>query len=892
VSQQRTNQSPRKEAAWRRYLRFFRPDPRADFDEEVRDHIDSTVDSLVASGLKHAAAVAEAHRRFGDVSRVRAAVDRVDVRQQSRQRWALTFETIVSDLRYALRGLRRNLSFTIVAALSIALGVAANATIFSVVNAILLRPIPGAHAERLMRLYRGHHSPLDWHDLSWFRQRATSFDYVVGERYGSMSFRAAPAASAERVHTSYVTRGYWAALGARTTLGRSFDVDEASTSDASSVVLSYGFWQRRFAGDSAVVGQTIAIADHPMMVVGVAAPDFRSSVVPWAPDVFVPFAAAPILTGHRLDDFGGSFYTTVRLRAGIDTRGAEAELRALMFQLAATDSARYDRMTVRLDHTRGVNAEQRAPVAIGSAFMMAMVAMVLLIACANVANLLLGRVATRRRELGVRLAIGASRARLIRQLLTESFVLALLGSAAGFVVAWTLTRLIPAALPAEAGLDAGYFAPDEHVALFTGVLCIATAILFGLAPAVDAASPELVATLKGVDFSHARRNPRGKLIVLQTAMCVLLLAMASVFLRSIAGLTSVDPGFTAAGVIDVDVDLSLLGASAEKQASLDAILARAAALPGVQSVAMAAVVPLTGSNMETQIAPDIGVAAARELPLTYFNIVSPGYFGTLRTPMVRGREILPSDKQSTPRVAVINETAARRWWPNGDALGRHFRWGSATGDLMEIVGISRDAAYVMPGEEPKATVYLPVSQSGRTEVTLLLRTSAEVNVVRRATWDMLHTIVPDLPPPPVVRMLDDMSITLLPVRAGALLLGMFGMLALILAACGIYGVASYSVASRTREIGIRAALGASRARLLRMVLSESSRRVALGAGIGLLASIAIAALLGRVLYGVHALDALVLGGVSVTIAVAAIVATIAPARRAALANPMEAIRAE
>jgi predicted permease len=893
VTDERSARSSRNTTAWRRYLRFLRPDPRADFDDEVRDHIESTVDSLVASGLDRDTAVAEAHRRFGDVPRVRAEVDRIDARERSRRQWALGIETAVGDLRYALRGLRRSPSFTIVAAISIALGVAANATIFSVVNAILFRPIPGARAENLVRVYSGHHSPLDWHDLAWFRQRATTFDYIVGERSGAMSFRATPAAGAERIRTSYVTSGFWRALGARTTLGRAFDVDEAATSDASAVVLGYGFWQRRFAGDSGVIGKTIALGDHPMTVVGVATPDFRSSVATWSPDVFVPLAAAPMLTGRPLQDFGGSFYTTARLRGGVQQSVAEAELRALMQQLAATDSARYEHMTLRLDHTRGVNAELRAPVTVGSAFMMAMVLMVLLIACANVANLLLGRVATRRREMGVRLAIGASRARLIRQLLTESFALALLGSAIGFGLAWMLTRLLPAVLPAEAGIDATYFIPDGRVAAFTGVLCLATTIFFGLAPAFDAASPELVAALKGSAAARGRGNPRGKLIVVQTAMCVLLLAMASVFLRSIASMASVDPGFTAAGVVDVGIDLGLVGGDADKQTTFDAILTRASTLPGVQSVALAAVVPLTGSNMETSIAPDVsGAPSSRDLPRTYFNVVSPGYFRTLRTPVVRGRDFLASDGPSTPRVAVVNETAARRWWPNGDALGRRFRWGSATGDVVEIVGIARDAAYVMPGEEPKATVYVPVAQSERREVTLLLRTSADVGLARRATWDMLHAIVPELPPPPVARMVDDMAITLLPVRTGALLLGSFGALALLLAACGIYGVASYSVASRTREIGIRAALGATRARLLRMVVAESAGRVAIGAGIGLGAAIGLAALLGRVLYGVHALDVLVLAGVSIVIAVVALLSTLIPARRAALASPIAAIRSE
>src|SRR5438093_8199715 len=312
------------------------------------------------------------------------------------------------------------------------------------------------------------------------------------------------------------------------------------------VVLSYPSWQRRFAGDSSVIGKTISLAEHPLTVVGVTAPDFRSSVMTWAPDVIVPFSAAPILTGRPLDDFGGSFYTTAQLKRGVSVDAAAAELRGLMGQLARTDSARYERTTVRLDHIRGVNAELRQTFTAGSVFVMGMVGMVLLIACANVANLLLGRAATRRTEIGVRLAIGASRARLMRQMLIESLLLAALGGALGLACAWLLTRLIGAALPAEAGLDAGYFAPDGRVLLFTAALCLVTTILFGAMPALRSASPNLIGLLKG-DDGHARLRKRGWLVSLQTAMCVLLLAVASLFLRSLTSLQQVDPGFRPAG---------------------------------------------------------------------------------------------------------------------------------------------------------------------------------------------------------------------------------------------------------------------------------------------------------------------------------------------------------
>jgi putative ABC transport system permease protein len=879
-----------RQPKWRRYLRMIRPDPVADLDDELRDHLQSAVDALVAGGTDPADARVEALRRFGDVGRVRQEVQRLDQRHLVHANRLSAVETFIYDLRHGTRGLRKDPAFALVAAISIGLGVAANTTVFSVVNAVLLRPIPGAHAPRLARVYVNHHSPFDWHDLQWFRERATSLEFLIGERHNAMSFRAAGTGEPERIHASYVTHGYFPALGARVALGRAFDVDEAGAAEAVGV-LSYSFWQRRFAGDSSVIGRRVLLGGYPITIVGVAASDFRSSVMMWTPDVIVPFAIAPRITGRKLDDFGGSFYATARLRDGVSRDAAESELRGLMAQLAPTDKQRYEGMTVRLDDIRGVNAELRGGAIAISAFMMAMVAMVLLIACANVANLLLGRAAARRTEIGVRIAIGAGRSRLVRQLLTEALLLAAIGSALGFAAAWALTRVIPAAVPAEAGLDSAFFVPDTRVLVFTGVLCIVTTLLFGTMPALSAASPNVVSLLKGDELPTRRR--RGALVITQTALCVVLLAVATLFLRSLASMRGVDHGFRAEGVVDVDVDLTLAGHSLDRTHAFDGILRGASTLPGFESATFAAVVPLTGSNMETQVVPEgMTAGSRREYPSTYFNIVGPRYFETLRTPLRRGREFLSTDVEGAPRVAVANETAARKLWPNTEALGKRFHWGGPDAPLVEVVGIARDADYVTPGEATKPTIYMPYAQEQRGEMTLQVRTNADLPQVRRAIAIILGTWAPTLPPPPVVRMVDDMSITLLPVRAAAVLLGAFGMLALVLAAAGIYGVSAYSVARRRREIGIRAALGATRARLIRMVLWESGRRVFIGAAIGSLITVAVAAGLSRVLYGVRPVDPLAYTAVVVVICAVALVATFGPARRAAGADPVAAMRRE
>jgi len=882
----------RRQPAWRRYRRLLRTDHSADLDDELRDHFESIVDELTARGYSAPDAQAEARRRLGNLTHIRSRVNQMDRSDYVRRARAAAFDAFAADVRFAIRQLRRSPAFTIVAAVSIALGVAANTAIFSVVNAILLRPIPGARGAGIVRMYRNHHSPLDWRDLAWFRDHAQSLQYLVGERSGSAAFRATPGADGERIRTSFVTQRYFAALDPRFAIGRPFDVGDRDASSASQVVLSNAFWQRRFAGDSAIVGRVVVIADHPMKVVGVTRSEFRSSVVGWTPEVFIPFAATPILTGQPVDSFGGSLYVTGRLRAGADRASASAELNGLMRRLAQADSAEHDGMTVRLDHDRGVNAELRPVIAIASGFMMAMVALVLAIACANVANLLLGRAASRRTEMGIRLAIGAGRARIVRLLLTESLLLSLLGGVVGFVIAAALTRMVPAALPAEAAVDSAYFSPDWHVVLFTGGISLVTALFFGLVPALHSASPDVVGLLKGTQRGVGRGR-RGRLVIAQAAMCVVLLALASLFLRSVSRMLVVDTGFTAQGIVDVELNLSLAGKTAAHRQVFATIAREAARLPGVAGVTYAAVVPLSGSNMEMRIIPEeMKAASAHDYPSTYFNIVGPNYFSTLRTPLLRGREFAEDDRDGAPRVAIVNETAARRWWPSGDVIGKRFRLGAVDGDLVEIVGLTRDAAYVMPGETPKPTVYLPLAQDDRSEAVLMLRTNADIGTVRRAVWSMLHVITPELPPPPVTRMTGDMSVTLLPARAGAALLSAFGAIALVLAACGIYGVASYSVLSRTREIGIRAAIGATRRQLIQMVLAESGRRVAIGAMIGVVLTIGIAALLSRALYGIDAVDPLVLGAVLIVIAMVTAVAALGPARRAARVDPVIAIRSE
>lgn len=883
------------EPLWRRYLRLLGPDPVADLDDELRDHLASTEEDLIAQGMSAVDARAEARRRFGDVSRIRSTVRSLDAKHLRRAGLREAVGTVLMDIRYASRVFRRSPIFTLVAALSIAIGVAANATAFALVNAALLRPLPGTDADRLVRVYVNHHSPFSWQSLDWFRSRATSFTHLVGERSGAMAFRAPGSNEILRVRSSMVTQGFFSAYLVPMALGRGFEVaDRTASAEGAVVVLSHAFWQRTLGSDSSLIGKRATVGGTPVTIVGVMAPTFNSSVLGWSPQIVLPVSLAPQLLGARLDDLQGSFYSSAKLNERATPQSAAAELALLMTQLAASDTAQYSRMTVRLDHMRGFNAEVRGMATIISVGLMAMVAFVLIIACANVANLLVGRARAREVEIGVRLALGASRRRLVRQLLTESLLLALMGALVGLVLTFVLTRLIVSLVPAEAGLSAAFFAPDARVLGFTAVLCIVTTLLFGLVPALRAASPTVTPMMRGAGASMDSRKHKGKLIALQAGLSVILLAIASQFGRSMMRMQTLDNGFASDAIVNVAIDAGLVPGDSTTRAALFArVLEGAREMSGVESASLSAIVPLTGSNMETPWAPEgVQASADNALPRARFNIVSDGYFSTMSIPLLSGREFDINDRGTSTRVAVINQTAAQRFWPGSSAVGRQFHWGGARGPLVTIVGVARDIAYDMPGEERQPFVYLALRQEERRDAVLQLRTRTALPTVRAAMWEMLRTYAPTLPPPAVTAMRDDMAITILPVRIGAGALGALGLVALLLAASGIYGVTAFAVSRRTRELGIRAALGASRNHLLLMVLNESMRPVFLGAAIGTILAIAASFGIARFVYGVQPFDLVVLSGIAGLLALVAVCASILPAWRATKIEPVTAIRGD
>ena len=802
-------------------------------------------------------------------------------------------DNLLTDIRYAFRTFLRNPAFTIVAVLSLALGIGVNVVIFSVVNAALEKPIGGVvDPDRLVRVHRGSHSPLAYQDFLYFRDTVRAFSGWAAERLVAVTTERDGAVMP--LQAAVVSESYFATLGVQPVAGRLFD---GGSSAGQVVVLSHRYWQRELGSDRAIVGKTIRLNDGPFTVIGVASAAFSSSLPLWNPNVFVPFSGARSILGVDPLTWNGSVYATARLARSVANEAAQAELNVRTSQLVASRPGTRDGMTVSLVEARGVVAEIRGPTTIVSTFLMVVVGLVLLIACANVANLLLARATARRREIGVRLAIGASRTRIVRQLLTESVLLALVGGAAAFLAGIQATRALGAVLVSQLPVDfVVNLAPDVRVLAFTFVASVATAALFGLAPALQSVRRDLVTALRDdADRSGYRRSRlRSALVISQVLLCTVLVAGSMLFLRSLGNARAIDPGFSTAGIIDVPIDLGPRQLDAAAGAALyDRVLNETRALPGVQSATAANIVPLSGSNNQTGTwIEGVEPSGNGRLPLAYFNVVATGYFGTLGIPLTRGRDFAQADVGGSELVVVVNETMARQFWPNGDALGRRISIAAANGPWLRVVGVAKDTRYNSLGETTPPFMYLPLVQNYQSSMILQVKTAGSMSALGEAVASTIRAIDPQLPAARAVPLETDMQLALLPAKLGAALLGAFGSLALVLATVGIYGVASFAVARRTREIGIRAALGAQRADVLRLVVGESMRRVAIGLGAGLLGALGLARLLSSQLYGVGAVDPMTFTATPLILGVVALIASWVPARRAARVDPLVALRSE
>jgi predicted permease len=805
-----------------------------------------------------------------------------------------------------VRGLARRPAFTAVAVLSLALGIGANTTIFTLIKAIFLQPLPVSEPSRLVSVYtilEGFPAFLPVSHLNYldFRDQATSFTSLAASVPVSLSL--VRSGEPEPVAASLVSGNYFPMLGVQPALGRFFLPEEDGAPGAHPVaVLSYGLWQRRFGSDSGVIGRVVRLNGRPFTLVGVGPRGFRGTGTLSTVDLWLPLAMHDQTLDRRRRPFFDQRRATFldllgRLKPGVTVQSAGAEMKGLAAHLATEYPDANQKRTVALvpltEST--ISPGSRDLYVRAGALLAAMVGTVLLIACANVANMLLVQAAGRRREIAVRIAIGSSRGRLVRQLLTESLLLALLGGGSGLFVAVGLralaTRLAAAYLPAS--LD---FSFDLSVLVFTLALSLLTGLVFGLVPALQSSRPALVPALKseaGVAAVPGRRfGLRNLLVVVQVALCLVALIGAALFLLSLRNAQKADPGFDREHLLTATFDLDAEGYDETRGLDFQKRLVdRVASLPGVRSAAVAENLLLVSDGLRRTLVLGEGERPPEGLIAAQTNAVSPDYFAALGIPILRGRSFTDQDRAGTTAVVVINDTMARKLWPGTSPLGHRFAM-KPTNEVVEVVGVVADAKYNSLGEAPQLYLFRPIRQSYSASVTLHVRTERDPQALSSAVRREIHDLDAGLPVAQIATMSSVIDDLLWAPRAAAVLLAVFGALGLILACIGIYGVMSYSVTQRRREIGIRLALGEARSSIVRLFLARGMVQVATGLALGLLAAWLTARMIGALLFGVDARNVPAFAGTALLLGLVSLLATWLPARRATAVPPLIVMRQE
>jgi predicted permease len=837
---------------------------------------------------------------------------------------------LAQDLRYALRSLGRTPGFAVVVVATLALGIGANAAIFSLMDQLLLRRLPVRAPEQLVQLDGpGTYSGRTMNDRTFsvpmyldFRDDNAAFDGLIAR--APFSAALAFQGQSERVNVELVSGNTFQVLGTVPVLGRALTPDDDRVPGGHPVaVLGYGYWQRRFAGDRGILNQVVTVNATPMTVVGVAPPGFAGVVAVQAPDLFVPLMmkAQVTPTWNDLDNRRSRFVSVVgRLKPGLTLDQAKAALdvryqQILAYELEtvpefATQSERFKERfgakTLTLHEAGRGLSDFRNDLAAPLAVLMAMVGLVLLIACANVANLLLARAASRQREISLRLALGATRGRIVAQTLVESLVLAVLGGGAGLLLSGWVANALVAALPFEELAESLRAAPDARVVSFTAAISLLTALVFGTVPALQGARADLNRTLReeagslSGGVSHARL--RKGLVVAQVALSMLLVAGAGLFARSLYNLRHLDPGFQTEQLVTFRVDPALAGYDQPRikrvYADLEEALRR---LPGARSVTFAAVPVLNDDQASRTVQVQGYTTKPDENMNPAVNEVGPGYFSAMGLPLLAGREFTERDVDGAPRVAIVNETFARYYFGTESAIGRRFGFRVMNDPgAVEIVGVVKDALYrgmrqgTTDDNQTPRFIYTPYQQSEEiNELTGYVRAGPELGAgAAEAIRQAVRRVDAALPLYEVRSMDEQLDRALFTERMLAALSAAFGLLATLLAAVGLYGVMAYMVARRTREIGIRIALGADRGQVLGLVLREVALLTLVGIGLGIPGALGLSQVVKAQLYGLAAVDpwsmaaaAAILGGVGLA-------AGYLPARRAARTEPLVALKAE
>jgi putative ABC transport system permease protein len=895
---------------------LFRKDQvEREMDEELRGYLDAAVLEKIRQGSTREEALRTAHIEMGGAENVKEQVRAVS--------WESVVETLLQDLRFGLRLLRFNPMFAGAAILSLALGIGANTAIFQLLDAVRLRTLPVKNPQELARVAIDHRGSASgsfssrYSDLTYamweqIRSQQQAFSNIFA--WGPAQFNTSPAGEVHNVQGLWVSGEFFQTLGVEPAVGRLLSPsDDQRGCESAGAVLSYSYWQQEYGGQQDVIGRKLAISRHLFPIIGVAARDFYGVEVGRSFDVALPLCAEPVVNGEssQLNRRIGWWLASMgRLKPGWSVERAAAQLRAIspgLFQAALPSEFNASNANIFLQYKLGATpagsgiSELRKQYEDPLWLLLALAGLVLLIASANLANLLLARASAREKEMGMRMAVGASRSRLIRQLLAESLLLAAIGAAFGALLARNVSQVVIASLSTQHDplfVDIG---TDWRVFGFTTALAVLTCILFGLAPALRATSVSPNAILKeggqGATEGRSRFGLRRVLVVSQIALSLTLLVGALLFARSLNNLATLDPGFQRDGILVADIDFTARNLPKEgRQAFSGELLRRVRALPGVDAAALAAIVPLGGDGIGHDVLMGDTEEPAGDAPVAAFNYVSPGFFETLQTSILVGRDFDDHDRAGAPNVAIVNETFLKKF-AKGDqnplALTFRVRRLDHTSAPYQIVGVVKDTKYGDLREDLFPIVYTARAQNENpgSDAQILLRSRAPLAGILSAIKSTVSSSDPDtdISFSNFRQMIDD---GLLRDRLLARLSGFFGVLAAVLAAIGLYGVISYMVERRRNEIGIRMALGASQQNIIRLVLRETGSLLLIGLVAGVALALATARTAATLLFGLKPTDALTYLVAALSLSVVAALASFLPARRAARLDPMAALRNE
>jgi macrolide transport system ATP-binding/permease protein len=866
-----------------------------DLDEELHSHVEMAVERNLRRGMNREEARREALGDLGGIEQTKEIY--------RDQRGVPMVENFVQDIRFGLRMLRRSPGFSILAILCLTLGIGANAAVFSWIEGILFRPYPlVAHQERLVALTgmaRGGagHTGISWPDLLDLQKHCTLVDsFIVTKIMGttlSLGDRA------ERTIGSIVSANYFDAIGVHPILGRGFAPGEDVGSNAHPVtVVGYQLWKSRFKGDPAIIGKTQRLNGIEHTIVGVAPEGFLGTFVGWGMQFWVPASMEETFEGggYKLEDRGARWIEAfVRLKPGVTLAQAQQEMSAVASRLESDFPATNRGRSVKLWplwQTPFNNAGTLLPTL---GIMLAVVVFVLLIACANVGNLLLVRAFTRRHEMTVRVAVGANRSRLFQQLLTEGLILSGVAATSGLLSAHWCRHALVLLFPARGGV--AMTLPGEidwRVLALSGGVCLVSTLLLGLVPAIQTGKIDLAGALKSemsgvVGGGHGKSWLRSSLVVLQVSLSFLLLVGAGLLMQSLRRIRNLDPGFSTRGVLVTAVDLRGAGYDAPRAKTFDdELVERVRALPGVESVALARSTPLGyGSYSYSAITVDGYQPPPEEQPTVQYNQVGPGYFATMGIPLLSGREFTRADNETAAQVAVVNDVMASQYWRGDDPVGKRLQ---VKGQWLQVVGVAKVSKYQSVRENPKPFFYVPQRQEFSVGASLNIRTRMPAETMAAELAREVHALDANLAPYEVISLQEEVDRSTSPQRVAVTLLGILGGLALLLATVGLYAVMSYTISQSTREFGLRMALGAGASTLLRQVMSHGLALTAVGVLVGAAAALGLTRLLGNLLYKVSPRDPVAFGSALAVMTLASVVACFLPAWRATRTDPARALR--